>query len=188
MLKIEKFILPDIDVENFDFTLLSELKKESPRYDKGRKIESNYTHEDDLIVKKTFNDVLDIDGNLTGLEMRIDWYNENGSIGITKNQIIKNLNIYEVETLLRTRRLRSIDFLVAGAKDTPIESHVNELFKRYKEEVDLYVYNNSDDFKNIVINESESPYKEYLEIIVAPPSDKYPSGVTVKDGILYQIS
>lgn len=188
MLKIEKFIFPDVDVENFDFTLLSELKKESPRYDRGRKTESNYTHGDVLIVKKTFSDVLDTEGHLTGLEMKIDWYDEDDNIGITKNQVIKNLNMYEVETLLRTRRLRSIDFLVAGAKDTPIETYVNELFKKYKQEVDLYVYNNSDDFKNVVTNESESPYKEYLEIIVAPPSDKYPSGETVKDGILYQIS
>lgn len=51
----------------------------------------------------------------------------------------------------------------------------------------MFIYNNTYDFKEAVLTEDESPYKDYLGIIIEPPSAIYPNGKTIKDGILEQI-
>lgn len=188
MLRIKRYILPDVDVENFDFTLLSSINKANPSFYKGRKTSSKYFGEDnELVAQKFFEDIVE-DGNIVSLGMKIEWYNDDDSVGLTKEQVIKNYNKAEVKILLRKRRTRIIDYLIAASEGTPIETDVNEILKHYKTEIDLYIYNDTSDFVDGINNETDNTILGYLNRIIAPPTEEYPTGETVKDGILEQIS
>lgn len=122
-----------------DFTILG-FKKESPSYNRGRKTQSLYLSEEenDLIVKKMFTDIRDSAGTLTALQVKFDFYSEDGTVGVTKTEVVKRYNKYEAETEERKRRERQIDYLVAGAKGTPIEANINAVFDFLYEEVLIY--------------------------------------------------
>ena len=92
-----------------------------------------------------------------------------------------------------------------SARGSPFENALHDLLKKYKTEVDLFIYNDTDDFINAINNEplvSENTnhniipsengtinkYWYYLnKIIIQPPSEDYPEGKTVKDSITEQI-
>lgn len=188
-LKINRYFLeePNIDVTKRDYTIIG-LVKDSPKYEKGRKISASYfsdNEKEDLVIMKTFTDIKE-EGKLVKLKIDHNFYNEEGEIGTHTTTYI-DLNIAEVATLERKRRNRAIDFLRASSVGTPIENYVTALLKHYKEEIDLYIYNNTSDFQNSINNESEAPYINYLNIIIEGPSTEYPSGKKVKDSILEQI-
>ena len=115
-------------------------RKVSPSYERGRKTRSLYkcTENDEVIVEKIFEDVRDENGTLSGLQITFNWYNEDGEIGLTKTQQVKSFNKYQAETQERQRRERQIDYLVAGAKGTPIEANINMVFDFLYDEVMLY--------------------------------------------------
>lgn len=87
----------------------------------------------------------------------------------------------------RIARQEKISYLQKGAKGTPIEPHVKELLKRYKDEVLLYIQGETEDFEQAVANESNSTYVTYLETPVALPNVEYPNGKRVRDSINEQI-
>jgi len=184
MLRIIEHITPDIDIEVFDFTLLTTLTKMSPTYEKGRKTKSKYTdYNGKVVVEKIFTDIKDeVTGCLKSLSMTINWLNDDDSVGITKTQIVKNFNKSESMTALRKRRERSIDYLQASAEGTAIENYVKALFKRYSNEIQLFISADTDDFLNSLNNETDAQYIAYLNIVVG--ADNY----TVKDSIINQIT
>jgi len=189
ILKINRYFLeePNIDVTKRDYTIIG-LIKDSPKYDKGRKISASYfadTDRTDLVVKKVFTDILEGD-KLIQLKIEHIFYKEDEKIGNIITTYV-SLNIAEVATLKRKRRNRSIDYLRASSIGTPIEEFVTALLKHYKEQIDLYIYNNTLDFNEGVVNETESPYTNYLNIIIEAPSTDYPTGKKVKDSILEQL-
>lgn len=212
-LRIHRYVTPETDVETFDFSLLNSIKKISPSYDKGRKTKSKYLGEDDeIVVEKVFEDIVE-DGKLVALGMTINWFNQekdeddNDVVGFSKYQVVKRFNFAERSTFLRKRRSRVIDWLQASAVGTPIESFVNALLKHFKTEVDLFIYNNTDDFLTGVANEPQTikdengndvldgdgnpqpnPFYAYLQIVIEAPSDEYPTGKKVRDSINEQIS
>ena len=187
MLRIYNLISPGIEVWDLDFSLLSQLKKESPSYIKGRKTRATYTHENALYVEKLFTDVMR-DGQLVGLRIVINWYNEDHTIGLTKEQLVRNFNPIEAATELRKRRQRALDYLIASAVGTPAEPHIDLLLKRYKVQTDLFVLKHTSDLLHAVNNEPDSTYQGYLNTIVKRNVSGYPHGKRVKDAIIEQIT
>jgi len=122
-----------------DFTILG-FRKISPSYERGRKTRAVYmcVEKDEIIVEKIFSDVFDENNNLTGTEITFNWYDEDGNIGLSKKELARSYNKYEAETEMRKRRERQIDYLVAGAKGTPIEPSLNAVFSKFYNEVMLY--------------------------------------------------
>ncbi len=157
-----------------DFTLIG-LTNETPKYGtKGVKLTSDYTLNGQLAIRKEFEYLN------TGLQITFDYYFASGEIGFTKTEF-KPLDKVELGKIAKSNRDRTITYLQVSAVGTPIENFVNALLKRYKTEVDLFIYNNTKDFENVIKNETVTPFLNYLNIVVAPPN------FTVKDSILKQI-
>ncbi|BBI90644.1 hypothetical protein HYO65_gp252 [Tenacibaculum phage PTm1] len=135
---------------------MTELEKESPLYDKGRKVKSSYIKNGHVYIEKIFKDVYSDDNKLTGILMDINWYNEDGSIGLTKQQLIKKFNSAELKTELRKRRNRIIDYLIARAEDLNIDWFINILLKELKTEIELFIENKTSDFYNSIISELDN--------------------------------
>jgi len=176
----------EYDIQAIDFTTIG-LKKSSPSYDKGRKTKAYYLSPVDeaLTVEKIFSDVVDVNGKLIGLQVQFNWYNEDSTVGLTKTEIVKELNRYEAETIKRKRRERIIDYLVAGAEGTPIEPYVNAIFDHYYEQVDKYKQKGTEEFLTAINGETDQTILAYLAIEL-PVSGG--GTVTVKQSILGQIT
>lgn len=171
-------------VKRVDFTTF--LKKESPVYDKGRKTESEYkdVDTDELVVKKTFADTVDGEGKLDGIDITIEWYKDDNSVGLTK-VVHKPLNFAEAENLLHSRRIKAIGYLVAAGKGTPVEPFMNAIFEHYKEEVQTwYDLGDSDVIGDAIHNETDTTIISYLGIVTDPVGAP---DWDVRDGIYYQI-
>ncbi|BAV39311.1 hypothetical protein BPT24_186 [Tenacibaculum phage pT24] len=200
-LRISKILDSTIsNIKDFDFTLLSELTKVSPLYDKGRKIKSDYINNGEIFVEKIFTDVIN-DSKLSGIEMTINWFNTDDSIGLTKTQIVKNFNPAERKTELRKRRTRVIDYLIASAEESGNGFVIDILLKKFKIEIELFIENGTQDFENALIFESTNENSDvafnngsmditYMMILntLLPPTETYPDGQKIVDGILEEIT
>ena len=182
MLRIEEYLIPGADVENFDFSLLTTLRKKSPSFIKGRKVSAKYLSEDgELVVEKLFSDVIE-DGHLTKLKMTINWYNDEDEIKLTKEQIVQEFNKVSAGKMLWKRRVAQMHYLEASAKGTPIESHVAYLFHRYRDEIAEYEFSGSVDFLVAIQNETDPTAVAYLNIVLDA------AGTKVIDSITNQIT
>lgn len=179
-------IIPEAqDVTNADFTIIG-LRKDSPHYDRGRKLYAEYLcpEDDRLVVRKTFSDVME-SGLVTGIQVHFEWFCEDGTVGVEKTEVVKSFNKYEAATEMRKRRGRSIDYLVAGAAGTPIEPYLDFLFDRYYTEVEKFKSKDNTSLVAAIAGETDPTTLAYLAIEIT--SDAY-GVMTVKDMILYQVS
>ena len=138
-LRINRVLSEDLNPLTSDFTILG-FEKVSPSYHRGRKIKSEYKcpTSDELIVTKTFNDILDDNGQISKLEVLFDFYNEDNIISLSKTEVVKRYNKYEVETEERKRRYRQFDYLRASVKNTDYEPYVAILIGYFQLEIDAY--------------------------------------------------
>lgn len=180
------------DITQIDFTILG-FRKQSPSYDKGRKVASRYWHDEKagnvaedglLVVEKIFSDIKDEDGNLIGIAINFNWYQRDGEVGVSKVETAVTFNKYAAATEMRKRRGRQIDYLVAGAIGTPLEPYVNLIFDHYYEEALKYREKGTSEFAEAINSETNQQIVQLLGIEVAP--DKYP-GYTLKHSLLAQI-
>jgi hypothetical protein len=196
-LRIHRVLPIEMDPLIQDFTVIG-LRKQSPLYEKGRKTKAFYRdpNNDDLVVEKIFSDVVgnhkilnatggfdEIPG-ITGLQVTFNWYKEDGTIGLTKTEIVKELTRHEAETMLRQRRERAMDYLLGGAKGTPIEPYMNTIFDHYYDSILKYKENGSSALADN-INGEDNPAIIPLLNIQIPQSVGL---VSVKQIILFEIS
>lgn len=187
-------------IDSMDFTTIG-LRTETPAYGrKGVKASADYTLNGVLAVRKTFEYVSN------GLWIMFEWMDVDGDVCVRKTEF-KPLSIIELANISKGNRSRTITYLQTSAIGTPIEAYVNALLKHYKTEVDLFIYNDTEDFINAINAEPQymknadgtdmldeennkipNPYYLYLHIVIEAPSEDYPTGKTVKDSIIYQIS
>lgn len=122
-----------------DFTIVG-LQKESPSYHRGRKWKAEYLDPDDdsLVVEKLFDDVRNGNGRLTGITIVFNWYNHLNEIVYTKTEVSRKYNPFEAETEERKRRERQIDYLIAGAKDSPIAASMMDIFHLLEDGIKTY--------------------------------------------------
>ena len=167
--------------QQIDFSLLG-LRKESPSYSLGRKTESSYFHGEKLCVRKVFEDVV-VDDDLTGLEIIFEYYDNAGNVGSAKRETAVTYNKFQAQTVIRSRRQRIIDYLVAGAKDTPIEVYIDQIFDKYFDEVQRFVAKGTGEFRTALENEDDPTLSFILGLDVTP----LVPGWTVLASILEQI-
>lgn len=200
-LRVHRVLPESYDPLISDFTILG-FRKQSPSYERGRKTKALYkcADKDEIIVEKIFNDVRDDSGVLNALEIQFNWYREDGSIGLTKTEQAKTLNKYQAETEERQRRERQIDYLIAGAKGTPIESNLAAVFDLLYDEVIYYKeqgmnHGMVDKLNGITYNPSASTPQELeqngmwyiLNAIPLPRVDDPSKVIYVIQSIKYQI-
>jgi len=186
-LRVYRILPKDLNPKISDFSILG-FRKNSPSYDRGRKTEAIYKCVDteEVIVKKTFSDVRDINGILTGVQVKFDWYDENNVVSLTKTEVVREYNKYEAETEERKRRERQLDYLIAGAKDTPVETHVATIFAHYHDVQLKYKESGVSDF-NDAIDAETNPSILGILAIVLPRVDDPTKTITVKQSIKYQL-
>lgn len=176
-------------IESFDFTTIGLTIRPAKYGIGGVKQSQEYWNDSaDLVVKKSFT-YYD-----TGVTIRFEWFKKDGEVGIYKDEF-KPLNPVEVAKLQRANRDRTISYLQATAIGTPIEPYVTAILKHYEKEINLWLFNATDDWANAIINEPEflvdgspNPIYNYLEIQTRPVSEEYPTGLNVRQGVLQQIT
>lgn len=187
-LRIYRALNEDFDPLTSDFTILG-FRKRAPHYDRGRKIRAEYhcAYNDELIVEKIFNDVKDPDtGRLIALQVTFNWYKEDNTIGLTKTEIVKELNKAQAETIERQRRERAIDFLISEARYTPNEPYVTMLMLHYETQINHFKSKAADDFAEALQNETD-PTISFILASRVPFASNPAFTVPIKESILYQI-
>lgn len=171
-----------------DFTILG-LTKQTPEYERGRKMSASYLTDDDKVaVEKIFTDVTDASGNLTGLSVEFNWYTEQGDIGATKTEIVKNFNPSEAQTEMRKRRGRQIDFLEAVAYGTPVEPHVTEITTKYHDEILKYIhFGNATSLHDALLGETDPTLSYILNSVYLPVLGNPEAVINIIQTIEYQI-
>ena len=171
------------DPTQIDFTIIG-LRKETPKYEKGRKTACQYFFGDTLAVAKTFTDVIEED-QLVGIEIVFTWYNLEGNVKATKAERAVTFNKYSALTEQRKRRERAVDYLVAGSVDTPLETYVALIFEHYRVQIQTFISTGSSVFQEAIQSEANPQISQLLGIEVAP--EKYP-GFTLAMSMLGQIT
>ena len=175
----------DEEVLHNDYTIGT--KKTTPDRDRGRKVKAEYIDQsnDDIIVDKTFQDVQN--GELLDLQVTHNWYREDGTIGLSKTEIVKSFNKTEAEKLYQDRRIAAISFLVSEVRGTVYEPYINSLMDHYSTEIDKYISpQGADDFEQAILNETDPTILAILQSRV-PFSGDNAYTIEVKNSILYQI-
>ena len=187
-LRVFRVLDINLDPLTSDFTILG-FRKIAPHYDRGRKVKAEYkcVQYDDLVVEKIFRDIRDPQtGRLTDLEVTFNWYCEDGTIGLTKTEIVKELNKSQAETVERKRRARAIDFLVSEARYTANEAYINILMDHYDSEITKFISKNSSQFNDALNAETDPTILTILSARVPFASD-HTYTVPIKESIQYQI-
>ena len=177
----------DWDPKISDFTILG-FRKVAPQYDRGRKAQAKYLDDEngDLIVEKIFSDIRNESGRLTDLQCKFNYYAEDGSIGMSKTEIIKSFNKSEAKTEERKRRERQMDYLLAEAEYTDAEPILDSIYSHYYDEQQRYKEDGADVLAEALNNETDTTIAFYLKIRVPLAVD--PSfTIPIKEAILYQI-
>lgn len=193
-LRIWRILSPLVNPLKVDFTILG-FRKISPNYDRGRKVKAEYRciATGDLVIEKVFTDKIDIStGRVSGLEITFNWYKQDGSIGITKTEEVKEYNRFESETLQRRRREKQLDYLVGSAKGTPIEPYVGVVFASFAVQEQKYITHASPDLAQDLsaAMQDDSPENAQLYSILnidVPRNDSPTQTIKLGDSILYQI-
>lgn len=178
-------------IEFLDFTTIG-LVTEPPVYGTGgvKQYQEYWNDEDEWVVRKVFQYGED------GVYIRFQWADKEGGVGLEKIEH-RPLNSVEIAKIQRSNRERTILYLQASAADTPAAPLINAIIIHYKYEIELWIYNATDDLKNAILNEPEymdeaktipNPIHYYLTIPTVPPNPRFPEGLTVGTSILYQIA
>lgn len=165
-----------VQVESFDFTT-SGLITQPTKYGIGgvKDLQEYFNEDGEWVVRKRFNYYK------TGLELTFEWADLEGNVGLSKKEF-RPLNFVEVAKIERANRERTMIYFQASAKGTPVEKFVNAILRHYKEKIDLWVYNNTNDWIDAIDSEPKtSEIYQYLNIQLKP-------SFTVSDSIKIQIS
>ena len=183
-LRIFYFIRADQNPKHVDFSIIG-LRKKPPKYTQGRKYLATYTDEADRpVVEKEFFDVHDPEtGRLMAIYIKFSWFREDGDVGLTKTEVAREFDKYEAETLLYKRRQDQVNFMKAGARDTPLEAYLNLLLSNYENELWRYVENASPEIYDAIIGETDPQ-------LVAILNTQFVSSfglLTVRQSVLHQL-
>lgn len=131
---------------------------------------------------------MDENGYLVGINMKIEWYDENDNAVLFKN-VYNSLPISSASEEIRNRRKRQINYLQEAGVRMGVKQYIDMLFGYYSAQVvggktlnylNNYIENGSKEFENAIKAESN---QQILAILNAT----LPDGETVKDSILKQI-
>ena len=186
-------------IENDDYTIVWLIKASPFLAAWWRKAKAEYFDdlaETNVVVEKIFSDRHEDEDDgqwwtvsvWKWLDIEHKWKKNDGTDWITKVEK-KPLNKEEKGSMLIKRRQRAIDWLIARAKDTPIEWMVDAIFDHYKAQMETWKATWSSVLYDAMEAETDPTILTYLWIVVWMPD--YNGGViptaTVKDSIYQQI-
>lgn len=178
---IERWIRPPfpVRIDAIDFSTF--LTKKSPDFEQGRKVRADYHDplDDALCASKFFEDVTGDDGQLLGLKIRFEWYREDGSVFMDKS-MYKPLNELEVESLLRKRRQRALDYLRARAKAVDLADSITALYAHFAAAIAQWQQAGGDVLRSAIADETDATIRIILDT-------ETPAGITVAAFILHEI-
>ena len=181
------------------------LKPQVWGFSRGSKTIRDYLYENDNIAGKIRYDYTYKDGlrEIATVKRHIDLYDSEGNIFFTQD-ITKPMNITQLKRLNYEIREGRMNYLREAAKDLPqFSPFVPEPYKTdflkgpdavemlsnyYRAEMDEYEKSGSKDFENKVLNESNEFMLNVLNLNVRPPDNLFPTGLTIKQSILHQLT
>lgn len=170
--------------------VLNGVIKGDPEFVKGVKIKTDFycDEKDNVVVRQTYTDVLDENGFLVGINMKIEWLDEMGNPALFKT-VTNSLPISSASEEIRNRRKRQINYLQEAGTRLGVKQYIDMLFGFYSAKVisgktlnflNNYIENGSKEFESAIKSETD-------EQILAILNAKLPDDITVKDSILNQI-
>ena len=192
----------DDDTTSIDFSLLG-LNATPWEFSRGARTVRKYTDDNgDLVVSDNYTYTMDDGRTVSAITRNIEWFNGDGSVGKTKNvtSAISRKKLKELNRLFRQGRM---DYLEASAEEfrdvadlspEPYKTQYNQiadsidvLFDHYADVVLKYISRGTMEFEDAVENETDPTILAIHAIPTAPPSTQFPSGLTVRTSILYQL-
>jgi len=183
--------LSALDIMSTDFTILNGIVCGEPTYEKGVKKTSPYYIDEEqkqLAILKSFEDVTE-EGFLKAIRMKIEWIDEYGNPGLSK-QVFIPLSTSEASNILIGRRKRQINYLQEAGVRLGVKQYIDMLFNHYSaylmegktlNYLNNYIENGSKEFEIAVKAETNAQIKAIL-------TTKLPDNNTVQQSILNQIT
>lgn len=205
---VKKLVIKDLvhvgDVKSTDFSLL-DLDSSAWEFLRGARTKRDYYDKESglLAVRDRYSYNFISEGrSIDSYTRHIEWFNTDGTVGETKD-VTPVLNSKKIKQMNRDFRQGRIDYLEAAAENlrlaaanvpspyyeqyTAIADSIDVLFSHYSVQVAEYISRGTMKFENDVIGEVIPGILQILEIPSDVPSPKFPSGLTVKMSILYQL-
>lgn len=145
------------------------------------------------------NDLRDIESVTRHIEM----FDSSGNMFFDRD-ITKPLNVTQIGDLNEEIRRGRVHYLREAAKDLPSfspfvpepyktdflrgPSAVELLNRYYRDEMSSYMDSNTLDFENAILSESNTLMLEALNLNVRPPDVLFPTGLTIKQSIIHQLT
>lgn len=187
--RVHRVLDPTIDPVwgSYNFAHLG-FRNEGASYSRGRKHYSVHlcAHSDEKIVERFFYDVWEETNTRLSIRIVFNFYLEDGTIGGSKDVIVKRYNKFKTETILRNRRERQFDYLNASARNTPLEPYINTLMHHYGTEISEYKQYGSLELETKMQNETNAAILGVLNQVPVPRNDGQ-GMTTIKKSIQYQI-
>lgn len=181
------------------------LKQKAWSFSRGMRLCREYHYPNDTVaVKDVYEYVESADGrSIESATRKLEWYDAAGVKQLEKD-ITPELNIKNKKTLNRAIRQGRLDYMVAAAEELMILSgtvpepyssdflkasnSIDIILSHYELEIDHFVKNGSLEFENAVRNETNPIMSDILNLGVRPPDAEFPSGLTIKQTILHQLT
>lgn len=169
------------DLTDKDFTITKQLTVNELDFDKGREVGKIYSLTRDpqiTAISENYEDVRK-DGFLIGIKETYNWYNYDGTIFATKENI-KSLGITRAEEKEKDRRSRQITYLQGAGKRLGKKEQIDKLFNHYESQINSYKGNGGTVFLDAINEETNGEIIKILDQILA-------DGGTIREAILNQI-
>lgn len=181
------------------------LKQQAWDFTRGMRTERNYLYPNDTVaVKDLYEYVLSADlRSVESMTRKIQWFNAVGEMKLEKD-VTSELNIKNRKELNRNVRQGRIDYLIAAAEElatlSPLmpepfktdflkaSNSIDIILKHYELEIEHYVGGNDLGFERAVLNEDNPVMLDIFALQVRPPDAEFPSGLTIKQSILHQLT
>lgn len=183
-LRIFQFISADMNPKITDFSIVG-LTKNTPAQHAGKKTIAQYTSpiDETLVVQKEFIDVLSDTGDLIELHIKFEWFREDGTVGLSDTNLVRKFSPTDAEEEYEKRRRRQVRFMKASAKSKPgYAAFVDLIFSRYHAEIESFKDPGTDDWKNAMINETVTMYRQILDTVFDEET-----GATVQQALIAEI-
>lgn len=181
------------------------LKKKAWNFSRGSRTYREYHYDNDTVaVKDVYTYVMkNGDRDVQEVHRCLEWYDDQGVKQLEKD-ISPDLNIKNLKSLNRDIRHGRMDYMIAAAEELvnlapyvpePYSSDfakatdsINVILKHYEKEILSYIENGDMQFEDAVRNEANPIMIDILSLGVRPPDALFPSGLTIKQTILHQLT
>ena len=189
-------------ITNIQFLGLKQLAWDFTR---GMRTVREYHYPNDTIaVRDVYAYTLTADNRgVDAMTRTLEWYDASGALRLTKD-VTPDLNIKNKKTINREIRQGRIDYMIAAAEELaqlslvmpePFASDferasnsIDIILKHYELEINHYISNGSEEFEKAVNEEDNPVMMEILSLMVRPPDALFPTGLTIKESIIHQLT